>query len=80
MMKVHPIIWRESVYKNDFVCRCGEQLMKDGEISKAILYDEVLRFLICPKCKNNVALLSKELIEVDENIEYKQGLWEGEFE
>lgn len=44
------IIWRESIYHNNFTCKCGKQLMKDEEILDDVLYDESRKELVCPNC------------------------------
>ena len=49
------IIWRKSVYDNDYVCRCDKKLMENGEVCDDMLYDLEEDELICPDCKWNVA-------------------------
>ena len=48
--KYTAIIWRESVYKNDFKCWCGYKLFdpKKPTLSKALWEEDGL--LSCPKC------------------------------
>ena len=54
------IIWRESIYHNDFKCNCGKQLMNDYELSGDILVDKSRNMLICPDCLREVAKLTTE--------------------
>lgn len=54
------IVWRESIYHNDFKCNCGKELMIDNELSKDILYDEKRKRLICPNCLKDVAIITTE--------------------
>ena len=82
-MKANVFIWRESIYKNNFVCSCGEELMRDGELNNTILYDEKRRMLVCPRGKKNVAIVTKEPIEVASDtvkpgrMDNLRGKWEG---
>lgn len=58
------VIWRESVYKNDFRCNvCKEKLSNNGVPSEEILSDEEGRVLYCPTCRNCVAYVKD--IEID---------------
>lgn len=57
-MKQPAIIWRESIYNNDYVCRCGKVLMDKGKLCEDMLVDVDTMELICPQCKLNVALLA----------------------
>lgn len=50
------IIWRKSIFENDYVCRCGKKLMSKGKIAKDIV--EEMNYLICPSCNYLVAKLS----------------------
>lgn len=54
------IIWRKSIYENNYICRCGEKLMEDNVLN----VNEDCGYVICPKCKWLVAKLST----VDEAI------------
>lgn len=66
-MKAPIIVWRESVYKNDFKCNnCGLDLMKDGEMNQNILSDRQGKYLFCPRCKNMVAMVKGEMEVPDE--------------
>jgi len=69
-MKKTAIVWRESVYKNDFRCNnCKKKLADDGvPIETALLVapdypQKDQDTLICGDCKNPVAIMS--LVETD---------------
>lgn len=58
---IDALVWRESVYKNNFYCQCGNKLY---DIEKS--YDENSEnikkknnHLYCPKCDRNVAYITK---------------------
>lgn len=72
-MKVPVIVWRESVYKNDFKCSCGYQLMTEGKIDRSVLYNPHEKILICPECQKVVAMLKGEM-EAEEGTHMK-GKW-----
>lgn len=55
-------IWRKSIYDNDYVCRCGKELMKNGNVVDDMLFNTETNELICPKCGLNVA---KETTEIE---------------
>lgn len=77
-MKKTAIIWRKSVYDNNFICKCGEELMHGEEIKDTVLFDTRTNTLICPKCKLNVAIIADKPVEVaDDDTEYKRGYWTG---
>jgi len=81
-MKVTAIIWRESVYKNDFTCSCGYDFMKDGELAETMLYDTKQKVLVCPRCKKRVAKIIENYETDDKNIvegrmDNLRGHWEG---
>ena len=57
---MRAIIWRKSIYDKDYVCRCGVQLMKNGNIIDDVLYNTETNELICPKCGLNVAKITTE--------------------
>lgn len=69
------IIWRESVYKNRFICKCGRKLADDnGNVNGDTLvakYINDTEYLHCPKCKNAVAYITK--IDAPENMSGLQG-------
>ena len=56
----NAIIWRESIYLNDFKCKCGKQLMNDNKLVDDILFDEKREMFICPECLRDVAKLTTE--------------------
>lgn len=66
------IVWRESVYKNDYICRCGKKLFEGKNIPDDMLFDTETDELICPECGWNVARISsfekasKEAIRIEE--------------
>ena len=81
-MKTTAIIWRESVYKNNFVCSCGYEFMKDGELAETMLYDTAQKMLVCPRCKKRVAMIVDDYETDDENIvegraDNLRGHWNG---
>lgn len=47
------IIWRKSIQENEYVCRCGKKLAKDGKVAKDIVKE--MGYLICPSCNYLVA-------------------------
>lgn len=49
------IIWRKSVYDDDYVCRCGKKLMINDDPVNDLLFDTSTQQLICPDCMWNVA-------------------------
>lgn len=73
-MKVPAIVWRESVYKNDFKCSCGFPLMTEGTINRDVLYNPHDKLLICPKCQKVVAKLKGEMEVAVEGTQMK-GKW-----
>lgn len=69
-MKQKAIIWKESVYKNNFVCPiCGNKLF---DVNKNELVEDNVGFIphfenniLCMKCHNFVAIIK----EIDGNGE-----------
>ena len=59
-MKKNAIIWRESVYKNDFTCGCGKVLFENGNVVNDVLYDPQSDLLVCPNCLKVVAKITTE--------------------
>ena len=59
-MKKNAIIWRKSIYDNDYICRCGKTLFKDGKFTKGIMIIPDADIVICPNCKWNVARITTE--------------------
>lgn len=59
-MKKNAIIWRESVYHNDFKCKCGKVLFANNNVVEDVLYDTENDLLICPKCLKVVAKITTE--------------------
>ena len=75
-MKAPVIVWRESVYKNDFKCSCGFPLMTaEGKIDRDVLYNPHDKLLICPRCQKVVAKLKGEMEVAEEGTQMK-GKWE----
>ena len=64
--KVEGFVWRESVYKNDFNCACGNQLAdkETGYPEGYTLFDPVQRVIFCNKCMQPVAFAGE--MEVDD--------------
>lgn len=46
------LIWRESIYKNEFKCKCGYKLYKPykNELAHDIILDITNATLCCPRC------------------------------
>lgn len=58
-IKRYVFVWRESVYKNDFKCKCNFKLT-DGIVPKnELLYDRFSRVLFCPLCKQAVCKIKR---------------------
>lgn len=49
------IIWRKSIFENDYKCKCGKVLYARGKVSDDVLVDTETDTLYCPVCKWNVA-------------------------
>lgn len=68
-MKKRVIIWKESVYKNRFTCKCGNQIAdENGELISGKSMIEVTsfrRYIYCKKCLKPVAHLT--MMEVPED-------------
>lgn len=56
----NAIVWRESVFKNDFKCSCGKVLFENDQIPDDMLYDTFDDLLVCPVCRKTVAKLMTE--------------------
>lgn len=55
---MNAIIWRKSIYDNDYKCRCGKKLYEHGDVVGDVqVYAD---YLICPNCGWNVAKLTTE--------------------
>ena len=69
------VVWRESVYKNEFRCLCGAFLADvDGSHYEDNVFAEKLGFrtyLHCKECLKPVAYL--ETADLPEDMEGKQG-------
>lgn len=78
-MKAPIIIWRKSIYENDFKCNsCGMDLMKDGELNQTILSDREGKYLFCPRCKNMIAMTKGEMeVPDDSECMLLKGKWNG---
>lgn len=59
-MKKNAIVWRESIYKNDYKCSCGKKLFENGDVVNDVLFDTRRDELICPVCMKVVAKLMDE--------------------
>ena len=56
----NAIIWRESVYNNDFVCSCGKVLFENNQLPGDLLYDNFEDLIVCPNCRKVVARVTTE--------------------
>lgn len=54
----NAIIWRKSIHDRDYICKCGKELMKNGEVVNDVLYDTKREELICPNCMWTVAKIT----------------------
>lgn len=79
-MKRDVLIWRDSVYHNNFVCSCGRVLAKDGVVADGVLYDTKTRYLYCPRCEKAVAFLAPEQMDVADDEPIMRGLWKGDMD
>lgn len=73
-MKKTAFIWRESVYKNHFICKCGYKLANDkGYPGEHVLAGKVneTEYLFCPECELAVAKLTE--IDAPEDMTGLQG-------
>ena len=50
------IIWRKSIYENDYKCKCGMTLYANGKVSDDVLVSD--NSLYCPICGWCVAKLT----------------------
>lgn len=62
-MKRQGLVWRKSVYDNNFICKCGEKL---GPQPLNLIPDHMGVFLHCPTC--GMAVCYTVEVEVPENI------------
>ena len=83
-MKQDVLVWKESIYKRNFVCDCGIRLMKDnGEVEDILMVEptsERPAQVICGKCLSHVANLElkdipDEWVEPKDLEEAKKGLF-----
>ena len=46
------IIWRQSIYENEFKCKCGYKLYKPvkNKLDRDVIVDFTNALLYCPKC------------------------------
>lgn len=73
-MKQTAFIWRECVYKNNFMCKCGTPLADfGGNPQEDILFMPKENLLLCPHCGQIVAKVKE--IEVEVVMSGKQGDW-----
>lgn len=59
-MKENVIVWKESVYKNGFRCKCGNVLIKDQTLSEENTYggfNGFRKMVYCKKCNAPVAYM-----------------------
>lgn len=52
------LIWRKTMYFNNFECSCGHVCFKDGKVADDMLFDPEEQMLVCPKCYRYVAQVS----------------------
>ena len=79
-MKKTAIIWRESVYKNDFRCNVCKAALFNADtktVKDEVLIDETTNLMYCPDCKNLVARIQE--ITVTKDIKGLQGNWDKYF-
>ena len=73
------IIWKESIYKNDFICKCGTRLAdSDGQPTDNLGVngeDKSDPRCFCINCKNLVGVMK----EVDTDLSGKQGEYANQF-
>lgn len=68
-IKKTAIIWRKSIYDNDFKCRCNYKLINEHGTPKSdILVDMTSDMLFCPLCKWNVAKVEFIKVDKDEDL------------
>lgn len=74
------IIWRESVYKNEFRCNVCKKKLANNLTGEP--FDDVfmgtkdgVKFVICPDCKNPVAYCKPYYGELEAGL---HGEWKGE--
>lgn len=75
---VPAIIWKESIYKNNFKCKCGAKLADNSGVPTNNLggsaEDTEDNRLFCMKCKNLVAVERYVPIDVGEGS-HLMGNW-----
>lgn len=79
-MKKTAIIWRKSVYENDFRCNVCKAALFNADtmtVKDEVIIDEEKQSMFCPDCKNKVAHIQE--IIVTRNIEGLQGNWDKYF-
>ena len=59
-MNKNAIVWRKSVYDNDYKCSCGKILFEKGDLISDVLIDISNDAIICPKCMKVVAAIMNE--------------------
>ena len=78
-------VWRKSIYKNNYKCKCGHKLSENGDepdhclifaemqemVIKSKPWSEVLSPCFCPKCHKIVGYMQK--VDVPEDIAGAQG-------
>lgn len=66
------IVWRESIYNNDFICSCGNRLAENDGTLKDELVKGDDNYAYCRKCGLPVALIRI----IDTDLSGKQGSWD----
>lgn len=66
-MRKEVFVWKESVYKNRFICKCGNRLADPDGSNVDMLIENYgfRRYCYCKKCANVVAYL--KLMEIPED-------------
>ena len=65
-------IWRQSIYENDFKCKCGYKLFdtSKNEPARDVLIDQIDNYMYCPKC----GLAVGKIVDMGET-DMKSGLY-----
>ncbi len=82
-VKGRAFVWRESIYKNNFICSCGYHCSRDGsgepndDVQVMIGKTDKEGLLFCPKCHNLIGRYFT--LEIDEK-ELKNGNMLGNYD
>lgn len=70
------LIWRESVYRNNFICsECGKPLADaNGNPYAALPFTPMGNYYACPVCFQPVAV--EQIVDVSEDVEGLQGSYD----